>query len=65
MIANIDEVKKNCVWASRAGANGAKAKLEYIKPCVENGTKVIIASSRYDLGDIVAERVPCTIVAAR
>lgn len=65
VLANIDEVKKSCVGASRVGANGAKAKLEYIKPCVENGTKVIIASSRYDLSDIVAEKVPCTIVAAR
>lgn len=65
VIARIDEVKKNCVGASRAGANGAGAKLEYIKPCIENGTKVIIASSRFDLADIVAEKVPCTVVAAR
>lgn len=65
VIAHIDEVKKNCVGASRAGANGAGAKLEYIKPCIENGTKVIIASSRFDLADIVAEKVPCTVVAAR
>ena len=65
VIANIDEAKKNCSGASRAGANGASAKLEYIKPCVQNGTKVIIASSRYDLEDIVSGRVPCTVIAAR
>lgn len=65
VIANIDETKKLCEGASRVGANGAKAKLEYIKPCVENGTKVIIASSRYDLEDIVAGSVPCTVIASR
>ncbi len=65
VIAHIDEVKKSCVGASRVGANGAGAKLEYIKPCIENGTKVIIASSRFDMADIVAGKVPCTVVAAR
>lgn len=65
VIANIDEAKKMCVGASRDGANGAGAKLEYIKPCVENGTKVIIASAKYDLVDIVAGKVPCTVIARR
>lgn len=65
VIANIDNIKKKCSGASREGANGAKAKLEYIKPCIEIGTKVIIASSRYDLKDIVENKVPCTVVAAR
>ena len=65
VIANIDDIKKKCSGASREGANGAKAKLEYIKPCIEIGTKVIIASSRYDLKDIVENKVPCTVIAAR
>ncbi len=65
VLANIDETKKLCEGASRVGANGAKAKLEYVKPCVENGTKVIIASSRFDLADIVEGKVPCTVIAAR
>lgn len=65
VIANIDEVKKLCYGASREGANGAGAKLEYIKPCVRNGTKVIIASSRFDMQDIVDGKVPCTVIAAR
>ncbi len=65
VIANIDGIKKKCSGASREGANGAKAKLEYIKPCIEIGTKVIIASSRYDLKDIVENKVPCTVIAAR
>lgn len=65
VIANIDEAKKKCVGASRAGANGAGVKLEYIKPCIMNGTRVIIASSDYNLGDIVEGKVPCTVIAAR
>ncbi len=65
VLQNIDEVKKLCKGASRVGANGAAAKLEYIKPCVQNGSKVIIASSRYDLEDIIENKVPCTVVAAR
>lgn len=62
VVANIDEVKKSCSGASRAGANGAGAKLEYIKPCVLQGTNVIIASSRYDLMDVANQRVPCTVI---
>jgi glutamate 5-kinase len=65
VIQNIDIAKKNCVGASRVGANGAGAKLEYIKPCIENGTRVIIASSRYDMEDIIAGKVPCTTICAR
>ncbi len=65
VIENIDAVKQMCSGASREGANGAKAKLEYIKPCIEIGTKVIIASSRYDLKDIVENKVPCTVIAAK
>ena len=65
VIANIDEVKKLCVGASRVGANGAGAKLEYVKPCVQNGTKVIIASSRFDMEDILAGKVPCTKIQVR
>ena len=65
VLQNIDEVKKLCKGASRTGANGASAKLEYIKPCVMNGTKVIIASSRFDLEDIIENKVPCTVISAR
>ena len=65
VLAGIDDAEKNCVGASRAGANGAKAKLEYIKPCVQNGTKVIIASSRFDMEDIIAGSVPCTTISVR
>ncbi len=65
VLQGIDEAEKNCVGASRTGANGAKAKLEYVKPCVQNGTKVIIASSRFDVEDIIAGTVPSTTIAVR
>jgi len=56
----LDALQQQCHGASRAGANGAKAKLEYIKPCVQKGTKVIIASSKYSLNDILAGNTPAT-----
>lgn len=65
VIENIDAAKKLCSGASRAGANGAAAKLEYVKPCVAQGTKVIIGSADYDLADLIAGTVPCTVIAAR
>lgn len=65
VIAGIDEAKRSCVGSSREGAAGAGAKLEYIKPCVRQGTKVIIASSRYAPGDVLAGRTPCTVISVR
>ena len=43
LLKNIEEYRKFCHGASRKGANGAGAKLEYIKAPVEKGTEVIIA----------------------
>ena len=63
--AHIDEVKKLCNGASRAGANGAAAKLEYIKPCVRAGTKVIIGSADYDLAELIDGRAPGTRISVR
>jgi len=53
LIANIEELQKHCIGASRAGAHGARAKLEYIKEPVKNGTRVIIASGRYSIKSIL------------
>lgn len=60
VLANIEEVKAFCYGASRSGANGARAKLEYIKDAVKNGTKVIIANAKYSLKDILAGVSPST-----
>ena len=53
-------LQESCVGASREGANGAKAKLEYALGCVRNGTTVIIGHARHRISDLVEGRVPCT-----
>ncbi len=49
-----------CKGSSRKGANGAKAKLEYIKAPIMNGTQVYIASPQYTIKDILNGNAPCT-----
>ena len=65
VIANIEEFKKSCVGASRTGANGARAKLEFIKEPVMLGTKVMIANAKYGIREVLEGRVPCTVVGVR
>lgn len=60
IIANIEYYQKFCDGASRKGANGARAKLEYIKEPVKNGTTVFITSSKYAISDILNGKVPAT-----
>ena len=56
----IRELQNSCVGASRAGANGARAKLEYALQCVRGGTTVVIGHARHRLSDLSQGRVPCT-----
>ncbi len=56
----VRELQRSCVGASRAGANGARAKLEYALQCVRGGTTVIIGHARHRLSDLTEGRVPCT-----
>ena len=65
VINKIDEYKANCSGASRKGANGASAKLEYIKPCIMQGIDVIIASARYDISDILSGLSPATRITTK
>lgn len=60
LVANIEEHKKYCAGASRAGANGAKAKLEYIKDAAAQGTTVFIANAKYTIAGVLSGSVPCT-----
>ena len=53
-------LQENCVGASRAGANGARAKLEYALSCACRGTTVVIGHARHRLSDLSEGRVPCT-----
>jgi len=56
----IRALQEKCIGASRAGANGARAKLEYALRSVKNGTTVIIGHARHHLADLVEGNVPCT-----
>lgn len=56
----VRELQNSCIGASRAGANGARAKLEYALSCVKGGTAVVIGHARHHLSDLAEGRVPCT-----
>ncbi len=58
----IDAMMENCNGASRRGANGAKAKLQFAKEPLKNGTTVIIAHARHKLSDIVKGNVKRTLL---
>lgn len=65
VIENIRYHQNFCEGASRQGANGAKAKLEFcIKP-VEQGTTVYIASAQCRLRDILSGKCKCTVIGSR
>lgn len=53
-------LQEKCVGASRQGANGARAKLEYALRSVQNGSTVIIGHARHHLNDLLLGKVPCT-----
>lgn len=60
LLDHIEEYKRFCKGASRAGANGAKAKLEYVKDAAAHGTTVYIASAKYSISAVLSGDVPCT-----
>ena len=65
VLANITECENYCNGASRAGANGAKAKLEYVKEAVKMGTKVTIASAKCSIKDILSGKAKATRIGVR
>lgn len=65
VIDNISSYQNCCEGASRKGANGAKAKLEYIKEPIKLGTKVIIANSKYSIKSILEGNSPSTVIGVR
>ena len=65
VVDNITACQGACVGSSRKGAGGAKAKLEYIKAPVMNGTEVYIASPKYRIADVFSGKVPCTRIGVR
>lgn len=62
---NITHYQANCYGASRKGAGGAQAKLEFIKENVKLGTTVIISNSRYGITKAIKGEVPRTIICIR
>jgi glutamate 5-kinase len=65
VVDNIEEYKKLCVGASRIGAGGARAKLEFAKEPVLAGAAVIIANAKYKIQDILSGAVPHTRLGVR
>lgn len=65
LIAAIDELQDHCIGASRSGAGGAKAKLEFIKEPVRQGTTVMIASPRYSIKEVLTGNCPRTVFQIR
>jgi len=61
LLDNVNELKKCCSGANRKGANGMRAKLEYISEPLKNGTTVIIGHSKYKLKDLISGKVERTI----
>ena len=56
----VTELMGHCSGASRAGANGARAKLAFALRAVEHGTTVIIGHARHHVSDLVSGKIPCT-----
>lgn len=65
VLDNITECENYCNGASRVGANGAKAKLEYVKDAVKIGTEVIIASAKCSIKDILSGKAKATRIGVR
>ncbi|MEG1525514.1 MAG: uridylate kinase [Clostridia bacterium] len=65
VLATIVELEDGCIGASRAGANGARAKLDYIKKPISEGTTVIIANAKNRISDAIAGRCRRTIFRIR
>lgn len=65
VLENINECENYCNGASRVGANGARAKLEYVKDAVKQGTNVIIASAKYSIKNLLSGKAPATRIGVR
>lgn len=62
VLENVENVQNYCHGSSRAGANGAKAKLEYIKEPLKQGTKIIIGNSKYGIKKLLTGDAPATVI---
>ncbi|MDE7079863.1 MAG: uridylate kinase, partial [Clostridia bacterium] len=56
----VSQAQNLCKGASRVGANGANAKLEFIKSPLKNGTQVYIANPKFSISEVLSGKAPCT-----
>lgn len=61
----IRQLQTHCHGASRAGANGAYAKLDFVRAPAKSGTTVIIGSARHRISELLGGSVPCTRISLR
>jgi len=60
LIREVRTLQESCIGASRAGANGARAKLEFALDPALNGATVIIGSAKYRLSELLSGQAPQT-----
>lgn len=65
VIDAIEDLRHSCVGASRSGANGAKAKLDFIKEPIKQGTTVIITNGSNNISDALSGKCRRTIFRVR
>lgn len=65
LVEHVNELMGLCDGASRKGANGMEAKLQYIQEPIKNGTIVIIGSPKYTIPDLIQGKVKRTIFTVR
>jgi glutamate 5-kinase len=65
VVAQIHRLQSHCDGASRRGAGGMRAKLEYIIEAVQQGTEVVIGHARHRISDLLEGRVRCTRIGVR
>ena len=65
LLEHINGLMGYCDGASRKGANGMLAKLQYIRDPIKNETTVIIGSSQYSIPDLLNGTVNRTIFQIR
>ena len=60
LLVKVTELMTHCEGASRAGANGARAKLAYALRAAEHGSQVIIGHARHHIRALQNGSAPCT-----
>jgi len=65
LVAQVRRLQDSCAGASRAGANGARAKLEFAIDPALRGTTVIIGHARHGIHRLLMGEVPHTRIGIR